>query len=95
MNGLKKYITPVLITTVIIALIGVVYGLLVAGQKEHKAKIEDSRKDTEKKLDKKVDNSTLQLQIQLMREQTKAVQMQIDMTKDQINEIKAKKAGGK
>ena len=88
MNGLKKYITPVLITTVIIALIGVVYGQLVAGQKENKAKIEDSRKDTEKKLDKKVDNSTLQLQIQLMREQTKAVQMQIDMNKDQIKEIK-------
>ena len=88
MNGWKKYITPVLIVTVIMALVGVIYGQLVAGQKENKAKIEAACKDTDKKLEKKVDNKTLQLQIQLMREQTKAVQMQIDMNKEQIKEIK-------
>jgi len=88
MSEWRKYITPVLITTVIVALIGVVYGQLVAGQKENKAKIEAASKDTDKKLEKKVDNATLQLQIQLMREQTKAVQMQIDMNKERIKEIK-------
>lgn len=91
MKNWKSYIAPAVLTFVTAAMIGlisVIYGHLMAADEKNEKRIEAVSKDTEKELDKKVDNMTLQLQIELMREQTKTIQMQINQQNEKIKEIK-------